>query len=205
LNGIRLKILFDLEHIMKNWIAIAALSLAFASPALAQKRRQAKPAAPAPSAGAPEAGGPAEGGAGASYRAPYGMAGCGIGALVIKHNTKGPQIGAWFLNSLFGSQTFGITSGTSNCKSRGGVAQIQEQEIFVAANMQSLSQEAAQGEGEHLSSFAEVLGCEGAQADQFKKISQAQFSYLFETTDAAAVLSRTHSLIKQKELSCKRV
>ena len=46
----------------------------------------------------------------------YGMAGCGLGSLLFGNdNTTLMQILAATTNGLFGSQTFGITSGTSNC------------------------------------------------------------------------------------------
>jgi len=133
------------------------------------------------------------------------MAGCGLGSLIIKGNEKGPQIGAFFLN-MTGAQTSGITSGTSNCKSKGGSAALtQEQETFVAANMTRLSQEAAQGSGEHLASFAEVLGCQGANASRFAVLSQEKFDFIFATEDAAGVVQRTHEVIKGNQLSCQRV
>ena len=48
----------------------------------------------------------------------YGSAGCGLGSLVFKQN-DGTQILAATTNGTFGSQTFGITFGTSNCNSKG--------------------------------------------------------------------------------------
>src|SRR4051794_6265352 len=49
-------------------------------------------------------------------KAPWGMAGCGLGALVIDRNETLPQLAAYVLNYLvYSNNTFGMTSGTSNC------------------------------------------------------------------------------------------
>jgi len=45
----------------------------------------------------------------------FGMAGCGLGSMLIQSNGK-EQIFVATTNGSSGSQTFGITSGTSNCK-----------------------------------------------------------------------------------------
>ena len=44
----------------------------------------------------------------------YGTAGCGLGSLVFGNQKGIVQIFAATTNGLFGSQTFGITTGTSN-------------------------------------------------------------------------------------------
>ena len=43
-------------------------------------------------------------------------AGCGLGSMIIQENTKVMQLLAATTNGSFGSQTFGISTGTSNCK-----------------------------------------------------------------------------------------
>lgn len=204
---------------MKTILVASALAVAFASPAFAQKRRPAKPnpgARPAPAAPAPgpvdeptdpagEAAPAAPGTGAGTYRTGYGMAGCGLGSILFKSPGKGAQIGAWFFNGTFYSQSSGITSGTSNCKTKGGTAFVDEQTTFVTANLDKLSQEAAQGSGEHLASFAEVLGCEGDEANAFARLSQERYSFLFESNDARNVIARAHSVIRESKLSCRRV
>lgn len=215
---------------MKQTFLTAATALllatATAPSAFAQKKPRrapmkrpapaAAPASPAPAAEAApsdapaaipageEATTPAAPASAGGYRAAYGMAGCGLGSLVIKSPSTGPQIGAWFLNSI-GYQPSAITSGTSNCKTKGSTALLGEQETFVSANLLRLEQEAAQGQGELLSSFADVLGCEGASADTLKRVSQERYDYVYETKDAATVLSRTHELLKSTGATCSRV
>lgn len=129
-----------------------------------------------------------------SYRAPYGMAGCGLGSLVIKENKKWPQVGAAFLNAT-GYQTSGITTGTSNCKmTKDDVAQ-REQEVFMEINLASVAKDAARGNGESLSAFAEVLGC-SSEFSEFSDVSRANYETIFSSTDAKTVLENYRGAIK---------
>jgi hypothetical protein len=114
----------------------------------------------------------------------YGMAGCGLGSMAFGENTKLNQVLAATTNGTFGTQTFGISSGTSNCTA-GGVAKIEkETELFVEVNYDVLQKEISQGKGETLNSFASLMGCEsstfgkGLQSN-FKKISAANNSSEF--------------------------
>ncbi|HYG66757.1 MAG TPA: DUF3015 family protein, partial [Anaeromyxobacteraceae bacterium] len=45
----------------------------------------------------------------------YGAAGCGLGSMAFGNTPGAVQILASTTNGLFGTQTFGITTGTSNC------------------------------------------------------------------------------------------
>jgi len=91
---------------------------------------------------------------------PYGSAGCGLGSLAFGADTGGWQILASTTNSTFGTQTFGITTGTSNCESAlRGDSRRASLDNFVAANHVFLSNDAARGHGESLDSLAVVLGC----------------------------------------------
>ena len=85
----------------------------------------------------------------------YGLAGCGLGSVVIGSN--GGQISAATTNSTFYSQAFGISSGTSNCIPTQEMAVIMKQEQFLAANLNTLQKEMAQGSGETLSECARLL------------------------------------------------
>lgn len=114
----------------------------------------------------------------------YGMAGCGLGSMAFGENTKLNQVLAATTNGTFGTQTFGISSGTSNCTAA-GVAKIEkETELFVEVNFDVLQKEISQGKGETLNSFASLMGCEsstfgkGLQSN-YKKISAANNSSEF--------------------------
>jgi hypothetical protein len=138
----------------------------------------------------------------ASHRKPYGMAGCGFGSLVIKDNTMLAQIGAAFLNAT-GYQTFAISTGTSNCKLSKNDLALREQSVFMEVNLASLSKDAAQGQGEHLSAFAEILGCSQGESSTFSDVTRSNYSEIFKSSDANEVLSNYRSVIKSNEVLAK--
>ena len=63
--------------------------------------------------------------------------------------------------ALFGSQTFGITTGTSNCGS-GMVAQGTRN--FVEANREALAKDMSRGQGETIGALTWMAGCCNSQA-----------------------------------------
>jgi hypothetical protein len=104
----------------------------------------------------------------------YGMAGCGLGSLVFKENNM-TQILAATTNGTFANQTFGITSGTSNCVSGGVVKAEREQAAFAEVNFQDLKRNMATGGGEFLTSFATLLGCDDAAKPVLAKMTQTKY------------------------------
>jgi hypothetical protein len=118
----------------------------------------------------------------------YKSAGCGLGSLVIKDDGI-IQIFAATTNGTFGSQTFGITSGTSNCAGSGGFVKNEaEQEMYVSSNLDSISQEAAQGSGEHLNALATLIGCDKAAAPQFSAALQKNFRTISSEKSSESLL-----------------
>lgn len=101
--------------------------------------------------------------AASTFAAGYGSAGCGLGSVVLGSEEGFVQIFAATTNGTSGNQTFGITSGTSNCTSAGIAVNDMQQEYFAEANFESLQQEMAQGHGENLSTFAALFGQDEAQ------------------------------------------
>ena len=91
----------------------------------------------------------------------YGLAGCGLGSMVFG-DQKGPiQILAATTNGTFGSQTFGITSGTSNCVESSGA---QGATNFIEGNREALAKDAARGSGETITTLSAMAGCKDAKA-----------------------------------------
>jgi hypothetical protein len=115
-------------------------------------------------------------GASAAHAQGYGMAGCGLGSMAFgSQNTALMQILAATTNGTFASQTFGITSGTSNCVSGGVVKSQREQAAFAEVNFQDLKRNMASGGGEFLTSFATLLGCEDNAKPVLAKMTQAKY------------------------------
>lgn len=117
-----------------------------------------------------------------------GDAGCGLGSLVISKNSKGLQLLAATTNGTFGSQTFGITSGTSNCSSSGIVMNDKQIEYFVEVNQEDLKREMAQGRGEKLSTLAALHGCSNdAAVAAFGAKAQSSFEKIVPSSSTTAV------------------
>jgi hypothetical protein len=115
----------------------------------------------------------------------YGMAGCGLGSLLFGPNdTPMAQILAATTNATFGSQTFGITSGTSNCVSNGVVRAEREQEAFAEVNFTDLKRNMATGGGEFLTAFATLLGCDQAVTPALAKMTQAKYERILPSEAA---------------------
>lgn len=127
----------------------------------------------------------------------YGMAGCGLGSIVFKED-GGVQILAATTNGSTYTQFFGITSGTSNCTGRAKNTAA-EQEVFIRNNYAQLSTQAAQGEGEHMNAFAELLGCE---REELLRFSQENRDRIFATDDPQQVLGVLKDGMKSQ---CKRL
>jgi hypothetical protein len=92
----------------------------------------------------------------------YGPAGCGLGSLIFEPNSGFTQIFAATTNGTFGSQTFGISSGTSNCTDTSGGSD--SAKAFVETNRTALAKDIARGQGETIESLSRLGGCVDAHA-----------------------------------------
>jgi hypothetical protein len=110
----------------------------------------------------------------------YGSAGCGLGSMIFEPNESFVQIFAATTNGISGNQTFGITSGTSNCDTGSGSAQ--NVETFIAANRATLAVEAARGRGETISSLSSLAAC--GDADALARSLQSNFKTVFPSSTA---------------------
>ncbi len=111
----------------------------------------------------------------------YGPAGCGLGSLLFEPSSGFTQIFAATTNGTFASQTFGISTGTSNCDSGGGGSA--SAKAFVQTNRVALAKDAARGSGETIDSLAELAGCQDSTA--VGSALQKHFDELFPSADAS--------------------
>jgi hypothetical protein len=125
------------------------------------------------------------------------MAGCGLGYLLLsnKDNTKVTQVIGATTNGTFGSQTFGITSGTSGCTEDGAVKMARATEVYAEVNFDSLRREMAMGKGETVETFASLLGATDATRPAMLKLFQSEYASLFPSAsttsgDLLSVLSQ---------------
>ena len=111
----------------------------------------------------------------------YGPAGCGLGSLIFEPNSGFTQIFAATTNTTFGTQTFGITSGTSNCENtNGGSASAK---AFVETNRGALAKDIARGNGESIAALSQLAGC--PDASSVGRVLQRNFTRIFPDQSAA--------------------
>lgn len=113
--------------------------------------------------------------------------GCGLGkelwAGASNQKSIGGQVLAATTNGTLGNQTFGISSGTSGCTSNGTILSEYRVTVFAAANFDNLSQDMAKGNGEHLTSFAELLNVPQEQRADFYALAQSHYRGMVQTGD----------------------
>lgn len=110
-----------------------------------------------------------------SFSRPYGMAGCGLGSVLI--GKEGSQLFAATSNNSSGNQTFGITAGTLNCVSGPKEEVATKSDFYIQSNRLTVQMDMAKGQGETLTGLSKVLGC--ANADQFGKTMKANYRTIF--------------------------
>jgi hypothetical protein len=117
--------------------------------------------------------------------------GCGLGKLAWS-DYKGqkeiaPQVLMATTNGTFGSQTFGISTGTSGCSNDGKIMGEHKTTMFAQLNFESLSQEMAQGQGEHLASLATLMGVPSEHQAAFFAMTQERYTSLIKTGESSPV------------------
>jgi hypothetical protein len=134
----------------------------------------------------------------------YGPAGCGLGSLIFAPNSGFTQVFAATTNGSFGTQTFGISSGTSNCEGNtGGRASAK---AFVETNRVALAKDIARGQGETIDSLAKLAGCPRPQA--VAATLQRSFGRIFPSaaaTDREVSQSVVDTLSSNSALMCSRL
>jgi hypothetical protein len=108
--------------------------------------------------------------------------GCGLGKLAWSEfkNQKNiaPQVLMATTNGTFGSQTFGISFGTSGCTNDGKVWAGRKTEFFVAATFESLAEDMSRGQGEHLAALASLFGVPEEHRPAFFAMAQERYHEL---------------------------
>ena len=113
--------------------------------------------------------------------------GCGLGSMVWRgHKGIVPQILAVTTNGTFGTQTFGITTGTMGCDPNGRITGGTGRMLltFLENNMEQFAMEASVGHGETLVTVAGILNVD--EAELSAKIHD-NFGMLFASNNVDAV------------------
>jgi hypothetical protein len=124
--------------------------------------------------------------------------GCGLGKMLwadYSHQQAiGPQVLQATTNGTLGNQTFGISTGTSGCTNDGTIFASEKANVFASVNFDNLSQEMAQGQGEHLTSLATLMGIPADQQPAFFAMTQEKYTTLVQAgeTSPKAVVKAIH-------------
>jgi hypothetical protein len=128
--------------------------------------------------------------------------GCGLGKLAwmdyASQKQIAPQVMMATTNGTFGSQTFGISSGTSGC-TNDGVIMKNKHVSLTSATFEDLGQQMAQGHGEHLASLARLLGIREQDQPAFFALVQEKYTTLMESgrTTPLAMLQALQAIMAQ--------
>lgn len=123
--------------------------------------------------------------------------GCGLGSMAWR-GQKGPipQILAVTTNGTFGTQTFGISSGTSGCDPQGRITGGTGRMAlaFLENNMEQFALDASAGRGETIETLAGILNVD---SEKLGEVSKTHFAVLFpsENVDAVDVTAQLLALI----------
>lgn len=113
--------------------------------------------------------------------------GCGLGSMAWRGQAgMGPQILAATTNASFGTQTFGISTGTSGCDPNGRITGGTQKMFmsFLENNMEQYAFDASRGEGETIQTIAGILN---VPADQVASVSKEHFNELFSNENVEVV------------------
>lgn len=131
----------------------------------------------------------------------YGAAGCGLGSIFFGSKPGFIQVLAATTNGSSGNQTFGISSGTSNCDTApGGSASAK---VFIVANREALSKDIARGSGETITNLSTLAGCQSPAT--VAATLQKNFKTIFPTataSDDSVGSSIINTLKSEKTLAC---
>ncbi len=112
-----------------------------------------------------------------------GSTGCGPGKMLLPENSIFSQTMAMFVNIYFNlTASTAVTSQTSGCEWDEVVETDREKVMFVHMNYPDLQEEAAKGKGPHLTSLAQLMGCDEQGKSQFQQFVKHHYPHLFIPT-----------------------
>lgn len=120
------------------------------------------------------------------------LGGCGWGSKLFD-GQRGlmPNVLAATSNGSYGTNTFGMTSGTSGCTADGVVKSNWKTAMFIDGNKEKLARDMSLGSGETLDSLANLLGMQAEHRGAFFRATKESFAKIFGSTtaDTAAIVA----------------
>jgi hypothetical protein len=168
---------------MKYLILITAMTLSSIAMSAEQRRAAAPKAKPA-------------------FERQYGMAGCGLGSVVMgKH---GGQVSAATTNGTSFNQTFAISAGSLNCLDTATAEVASRMDQFILVNHSQLQGDVAKGNGETISAISSYMGCEQSSKEIGESL-KSNYSTIFVKGNAANEITDSiiNVILNNPELSGK--
>ncbi len=128
--------------------------------------------------------------------------GCGLGTLLWENKADDSSISQALqatTNGTSGNQTFGISTGTSECKQPSSFVKDERLNHFVAHNMDNIAKDIAMGRGESLDTLAELMDISADKRPAFYGKLQTNFARIFssEKVEAADVIDSIAAISAQ--------
>jgi opacity protein-like surface antigen len=126
--------------------------------------------------------------------------GCGLGSIIFKgQDGLMSQTCAATFNGIYGNQTFGITTGTSNCQKATSLTSNEKLDKFVSDNMDNLAVDISKGSGEYLSTLAVLLDTPVPERPALYQRLQTSFSQIYtsESVTHLDVLNNIEKVLNQ--------
>lgn len=133
---------------------------------------------------------------------------CGWGNMLFEGQSGTPShIIASITNGSSGNATFGMTSGTNGCSTKGTLTYGGKEMIDVSMIMDEFSEDVARGDGEALTAVAVSLGVAEADRPLFKQTLHTNFDSIFPSEEATTeqVVSAMFIALKNEEKLAKYV
>lgn len=113
--------------------------------------------------------------------------GCGWGNMLFQgQNGKPSHVLALTTNGSTGNNTFGVTSGTNGCSSKGTISYGGREIVDVSQLMDEFSEDVARGDGEVITAVAVSMGVAPEHRPEFKAAMHDNFDRLFPDEDVTA-------------------
>ncbi len=111
--------------------------------------------------------------------------GCGFGKVVFENEPKSILIQHIGSTLNVPSQPFALSTGVSGCTNNGLIVKEKQTTMFASLNFENLSQEMAQGHGEHLTSLATLMGIPSERQTEFFSLAQERYLTLMQAGDVS--------------------
>ena len=125
----------------------------------------------------------------------YGMAGCGLGAMVFADQPGFIQVVAATLNATSYNQSFGLTSGTLGCVENRSAASLN----YIETNQVALKNDISRGQGETLTGLLNIWGCQNY--DAVSSILQQNFNSISNRQEAPQLKAELQNVIQNNSSS----